>query len=157
MRSVRRRDGHRDRQARTISSSGRNRGWLRVNVGVTTQSESCFAFERAPLRGSKARSLSRQLPRSAIRPEPTAVESIPSRRGLPRCGSTSEIPERSMLGCLLGLRALAVLKVGHPVRPNCSLEQQRGRSFGQSSGRSMSGINCLRSPATLPRAAQLGC
>ena len=157
MRSVRRRNGHHDRQACTISSSGRNRGWLRVNLSFTTQREPCFAFERAPVRRLRAESLGRQLRRSAVRPGRAVVGLAVFRRGSPRCGPTSEIPERSALGPLSGLRALAVLDVGHAVRPNCSLEQQRGLSFGQGPGGSMFGINCLRSPVSLPRAAQLGC
>ena len=155
--SVRRRNGHCDRQARTISSSGRNRGWLRVNLNVTTQSKSRFAFERAPPPSSRAESLSRQLLRSAVRSGRAVVEFVVCRRGLSRCGPTSEIPERSVLGRTSGLRALAVLKVGHPARPNCSLEQQHGRSFGLGRGGSMIDTRCLRSSATLPRAAQLEC
>ena len=155
MRSVRRRNGHHDRQARTISSFGRNRGWLRVNLSVTTQSKSRFAFERAPPPSSRAESLSRQLRRSAVRSGRAVVGITAFRRGFPGCGPTSETPEMALHGNTSGLRALVVLDVGHAVRPNCSLEQQRGRSFGSGRGESMFGINCLRSPASLPRAAQL--
>ena len=157
MRSVRRRNGHYDRQARTISSFGRNRGWLRVNVSGITQRKPCFAFERAPMLGSKAQSLSRQLHRSAVRPSCAVVESFSLCQALPRCGSTSKIPERSLQVDTSGLRALERLDGRHCVRPNCSLEQTRGRGFGPGTGGSMFGINCLRSPVSLPRAAQLGC
>ena len=157
MRSVRRRNGHCDRQARTISSSGEYWGWRIVILSGTTQSKSCFAFERAPLLGLGAESLSRQLPRSAARPGTAVVEVSARRQGLSRCGSTSEIPERSMPGPSSGLRTLVLPDGGHAVWPNCSLEQQRGRSFGSGTGGSMIETRCLRSPASLPRAAQLGC
>ena len=154
---LRRRNGHCDWQARTISSSGQYWGWLRVNLSVTTQSESSFAFERAPPRRFGAESLSRQLRRSAVWPGCAVVELAATRRGSPGCGSTSKIPERSLLARTPGLRALAVLDGWHAVRPNCSLEQQRGLSFGTGTGGSMFGTRRLRSPASPPRAAQLEC
>ena len=157
MRSVRRQDGHHDRQARTISSSGKYWGWRTVIFRPTAQSKPCFAFERAPSPGQKPESLSRQLRRSAVRPGRAVVGSAVFRRGSPRRGSTSEIPERSVLGRMFGLRALVLLNVGHAVRPNCSLEQQRGLSFELGRGGSMFETRCLRSPATPPRAAQLEC
>ena len=157
MRSVRRRDGHHDRQARTIGGSGGNRGWLRVNLGITTRRNPCFVLERAPLRGLRSESLSRQLRRSGVRPDSAVVEVSLRREGLSRCGSTSKIPDRSTRGDTSGLRALAVPNAGHTVRPNCSLEQTRGRSFEWGTGGSKFETRCLRSPATLPRAAQLEC
>ena len=154
---VRRRNGHCDRQARTISSSGKYWGWRIVIFRPTAQSKPCFAFERAPPPNSRAESLSRQLRRSAVRSGRTVGESAAYRQSSSRCGSTSKIPEGSLLGRLSGLRALVLLDVGHAVRPNCSLEQQHGRSFGLGRGGSMIDTRCLRSLATLPRAAQLEC
>ena len=132
-------------------------GWRIVNFDRTTQRNPCFVLERAPLRGLRSESLSRQLQRSAVWPDSAVVEVSLRREGLSRCGSTSKIPDRSTRGDTSGLRALAVPHAGHTVRPNCSLEQQRGRSFGSGTGGSTVGINCLRSPASLPRAAQLEC
>ena len=157
MRSVRRQDGHHDRQARTISSSGKYWGWRIVIFRPTAQSKPCFAFERAPSPGQKPESLSRQLRRLAVWLGSAAVDMVATRRGSPGCGSTSEIPERSLLGRTSGLRALVLLDGRHAVRPNCSLEQQRGLNFRLGTGGSMFETSCLRSPVTLPRAAQLEC
>ena len=128
-----------------------------MNLGGTTQSKSRFAFERAPSPSRRAESLSRQHRRPAVRPSNAVVESLVPGQPLPRCGSTSTIPEMALHGDISGLRALVVLDGLHSVRPNCSLEQQRGRGFGLGTGGSMFDSRRLRSPATLPRAAQLEC
>ena len=49
-------------------------------------------------------------------------------------------------------RALVLLNVGPAVRPDCSLEQQRGRSFGSGTAGSMIVTRCSCSSATLPAA-----
>ena len=123
MRSVRRRNGHCHRQGRTISSSGQYWGGRVVSFSRSAQSESCFVLERALSPGLWAESLSRQPRRSSVRPGRAVVEPPVAHRGQPRCGSTSEIPERSSPVLKSGLRALVLPDGGHAVRPNYAFER----------------------------------
>jgi hypothetical protein len=98
------------------------RGGRNVNCAVSASVE-CFVCERAPTPHSRLASLSRRLPPMAVR-EVLAVVDVPSSRlGHSRRGSTSEIPDRSLLGSASGWRALVAAARAHSVRPNYAFER----------------------------------
>jgi hypothetical protein len=94
-----------------------------IVIGEVSASVECFVHERAPTRGVNLPSLARRRPQSQSFQDCAVVHALPSRVGRPRRGPTSEIPDRSLLGSALGLRALAFSVRAHFVRPNYALQR----------------------------------